>query len=54
MNDKILRVPVGDGYNPAIEKPNQPRPGAGYQPEKSKGTNPINPQIPPASPPKKP
>jgi hypothetical protein len=53
MNDKTQRVPVGDGYSPAVIKPHNPMPGAGYQPEKSKGTNPSNPQV-PASPPKKP
>lgn len=53
MSNKIPRAPVGDGYSPSVGKPNNPKPGAGYQPEKSGGTNPTNPQ-PPASPPKKP
>lgn len=53
MNDKTQRVPVGDGYSPAVIKPHNPMPGAGYQPEKSKGTNPSNPQA-PTSPPKNP
>lgn len=53
MTDKNRRVPTGDGYQPSSGTPHDPRPGAGYQPEKSRGTNPSNPQI-PLSPPKKP
>lgn len=53
MNDKTQRTPVGDGYSPSIGKPNNPVPGAGYQPEKSKSTNPSNPQK-PILPPKNP
>lgn len=53
MNDKTQRVPVGDGYSPAVIKSHNPMPGAGYQPEKSRRTNPSNPQA-PTSPPKKP
>ncbi len=53
MSDKPIRLPIGDGYSPSPSKPNNPTPGAGYQPEKSSGTNPSNPQR-PNSPPKKP
>lgn len=53
MTDKTHRVPIGDGYSPSSGRPNEPKPGAGYHPEKSKSTNPSNPQK-PASPPKKP
>ncbi|HDG9766890.1 hypothetical protein ACWPO9_03720 [Acinetobacter nosocomialis] len=52
MSDKNNRFPTRDGYSPSSGKPNNPHPGAGYQPEKSRGTNPSNPQ--PTSPPKKP
>ena len=53
MSNKVQRVPVGDGYSPSVRKPHNPKPGAGYQPEKSKGSNPSNPQV-PSSPPKNP
>lgn len=51
MTDKNRRFPIGDGYKPSSGTPNNPRPGAGYQPEKSERTNPTNPQN-PSSPPK--
>lgn len=53
MTDKNRRFPIGDGYKPTSGTPDNPKPGAGYQPERSGGTNPTNPQK-PSSPPKKP
>jgi hypothetical protein len=50
MTDKNRRIPIGDGYKPSSGTPNDPRPGAGYQPEKSRGDNPSNPPSPPKKP----
>ncbi|UYF80815.1 hypothetical protein [Acinetobacter ursingii] len=53
MNDKTQRVPVGDGYSPAVIKP-QPNARCRLSTRKiEKGTNPSNPQA-PTSPPKNP
>ena len=49
MNDTNKRFPIGDGYKPSIKKPEHNPATGGYQPTKSTGTNPTNPQ-----PPKKP
>lgn len=49
MNDSNKRLPIGDGYKPSTNNPQQNPCTNGYQPTKSSGTNPTNPQ-----PPKKP
>lgn len=53
MNDTNKRFPIGDGYKPSTKNPQKTPATGGYQPTKSTGTNPTNPQ-PTVTPPKKP
>lgn len=52
MSDKNQKNIIGDGYQPAPNNPKTsiPQPGAGYQPTKSGGNNPANPNRPPKKP----